>query len=113
MREHYVQDTLYADPGDWDDGDAYALYRFMTHALAKAGRYEWYAGALASLDFEKASPEACAIARAALAEIPGGEARLSETSLAAIRRAPVPHSPVRLSPTADESSPLAEYGVLL
>lgn len=113
MGEHYVEQTVYSDPSEWGDGDAYGLYRFLTHALAKAGRYEWYARALESLRFEESSPEACAIARSVVAEMPGSERYLSMRSRDAIACAPLPVPPVVLRDGADETSPLAKYGVLL
>lgn len=108
-----VEGIIYASPAEWGPDDAYSLYRFFTHALYKAPKYEYYRRALASLDMTASSIEARCIARAAAFDIPWASEFFSQESREALERRELPAVPIALTNKANNKSRLAKFGVLL
>lgn len=105
-----IVDCPYAE---WGPDDAYALYRFFTHALSKASKYEYYRTAVSGLKLETASPEARALARTAIHDIPGSLSFFSPESRARLVTNEVLECPVRLNSRASDHCRLASFGVLI
>lgn len=97
----------------WGPDDAYSFYRFLTHALYKAPKYEFYSRAIRSLNLNNCSTEARCIARAAIADIPGSIELFSPESQAALSKPERPERPIALTSSATRDSRLSEFGVLL
>lgn len=108
-----VEGIVYSSPAEWGPDDAYSLYRFFTHALYKAPKYDYYRHALASLDMTVCSIEARCIARAAVFDIPESSMFFSQESQEALERRELPAAPIALTNKANSKSRLAKFGVLL
>lgn len=108
-----IEGIVYAPASEWGPDDAYSLYRFFTHALYKAPKYDYYRRAIASLDMTACSVEARCIARAVAFDIPGSSSFFSRESQEALERRELPDAPIALSGHANGESRLSGFGVLL